>query len=493
MHKYRSNILRKQVVRKPLLPRGHGSDRGELQVLVRRSSNRRGWLASPQVLLRTDHFVFRKKNFHLIIAGIILVVVVFASRVWVSQPMLEPFVTSSFVASPFVASSLPQEEILIFPPKIVSTGTLQHVVKRNETIPSILRQHGLDESYATPIDKALRDLKEREQVDTALKAGQELVLKLNGKGELEALTRHAGSGKKLAVKKVREKQFFAALKTPPQVSRERVLLGEVKTSFAQAADEAGLSYEVVDDFVDLFSDRVNFRQDFRVGDRFTIIYLEENSTDFHSSQKGVILAAALRVNGRHLAAIRYVGTDGKERYFNERGELLGSSFLRFPVKFSRISSYFSTSRFHPVLKRKRPHHGVDFAAPTGTPVRTVGDGEVVFAGRSGGSGIMVKIRHNDRYMTAYLHLSKIASGIRKGTRVGRGQVIGAVGATGLATGPHLHYSLYDRGKYKDPLQTALPNLGTLDQGTRVGEGYLRRVLYTLNRYQVLDITKFFQA
>lgn len=479
MHKYRPNILRKQVVRKPLLPRGHVSESGDLQVLVRRAPKLRKF--SPQLLPRANHFAPRRS--HLIFVVTLLLLVVFAMRMWVPQPMLEPF----------VVSSLQTNEMVLLPPKIVPLGSLRHVVRRNETISSILRQHGLDQSSAAPIDKALHELGSREQIDTSLKAGQELVLRLNGKGELEALTRHAGKGKKLAVKRVRGKKFFAALKSPPQISRERVLIGEVKTSFAQAADEAGLSYEIVDDFVDLFSDRVNFRQDFRVGDRFTIIFLEESSNDLHLSQKGVILAAALRVNGRHLAAIRYVGTDSKERYFNERGELLGSSFLRFPVKFSRISSYFSTSRFHPVLKRKRPHHGVDFAAPVGTPVRTVGDGEVVFAGRSGGSGIMAKIRHNDRYMTAYLHLSKIAPGIRKGTRVGRGQLIGAVGATGLATGPHLHYSLYDHGKYKDPLQTALPNMGTLDKGTRVGEGYLRRVLYTLNRYQVLDITKFFQA
>ncbi|RIK99743.1 MAG: hypothetical protein DCC75_14300 [Proteobacteria bacterium] len=159
-----------------------------------------------------------------------------------------------------------------------------------------------------------------------------------------------------------------------------------------------------------------------------------------------------------LVAIRHYGRDGAAHYYDEAGKALGNYFLRYPLKFTRISSAFTHARFHPILKTTRAHNGVDFAAPIGTPVRAVADGVISEAGYNGGSGLMVKIKHGSRYSTAYLHLSKIASGIRSGTRVSRGQVIGGVGMTGLATGPHLHFSLYDGGRYVDPLRSKLPSL-----------------------------------
>jgi murein DD-endopeptidase MepM/ murein hydrolase activator NlpD len=133
----------------------------------------------------------------------------------------------------------------------------------------------------------------------------------------------------------------------------------------------------------------------------------------------------------------------------------GKYFLRYPVKFTRISSVFSTARFHPVLNVSRPHNGVDFSAPTGTAVRTVGDGTVTFSGFKSSTGNMVRIAHGNRYVTEYMHLSKIESGIKVGERVARGELIGAVGETGLATGPHLHFGMFDSGKYVDPLKSNL--------------------------------------
>jgi murein DD-endopeptidase MepM/ murein hydrolase activator NlpD len=181
-----------------------------------------------------------------------------------------------------------------------------------------------------------------------------------------------------------------------------------------------------------------------------------------------------------------VGADGKARYFDAKGKLLGDTFLRYPVKFSRVSSSFSDARLHPVLKRRIPHNGVDFAAPVGTPVRASADGTVTFVGRKGPSGIMIKVKHNARYRTAYLHLSRIAKGIKRGTRVSRGQVIGAVGATGRVTGPHLHYSFYDRGKYVDPMKIELPTIEGLNKGNRIAKSYLKRVVVTLERYERLQ-------
>jgi murein DD-endopeptidase MepM/ murein hydrolase activator NlpD len=152
------------------------------------------------------------------------------------------------------------------------------------------------------------------------------------------------------------------------------------------------------------------------------------------------------------AVVRDVASDGTVRYFDEKGEMPTKAFLRYPVQFTRIGSMFSHARFHPVLKISRPHHGVDFSAPIGTPVRTVGDGTVVFSGYTPSTGYMVRIAHSSQYTTEYMHLSKISSDAKKGARVSRGSVIGALGNTGLSTGPHLHFGLFDRGKYVDPMK-----------------------------------------
>ena len=155
------------------------------------------------------------------------------------------------------------------------------------------------------------------------------------------------------------------------------------------------------------------------------------------------------------AVVRDVAADGTVRYFDERGEMPTKSFLRYPVQFTRISSVFTHARFHPVLKVSRPHNGVDFAAPVGTPVRTVGDGVVLFAGWNKSGGNMIKIAHDSRYTTEYMHLSKISTSVKKGSRVSRGSVIGALGNTGLSSGPHLHFGLFDKGNYVDPMKAKI--------------------------------------
>ncbi|MBL7662416.1 peptidoglycan DD-metalloendopeptidase family protein [bacterium] len=266
---------------------------------------------------------------------------------------------------------------------------------------------------------------------------------------------------------------------------ERVLIGTISRefpSFAGAAKNAGVSYDVVDDLVDLFSDRINFRKDFQVGDRFAVIYQARLNQDGEEEQVGAILAAAFKVKNKRRVAIRYVGKDNRARYFDESGSGLDNGFLRYPLKFTRISSEFSTARFHPVLQRLRPHNGIDFAAPTGTPVRAVASGVVDFAAYKGASGNMVLIRHNDRYTTGYLHLSKISPGLKKGDKVSRGEVIGAVGMTGLATGPHLHFSFLDNGKYVNPMSMDLPLMDTTDAAQRIHDAYRDAVIKTLEHY-----------
>jgi murein DD-endopeptidase MepM/ murein hydrolase activator NlpD len=243
------------------------------------------------------------------------------------------------------------------------------------------------------------------------------------------------------------------------VEESHTVSGLIQTSLSSAASSLALPFSVVDEFVDLFSNRVEFRKDLQPGDTFSVTFLtRKNGRTGELLKPGAIASASLKTKGKLLVAVRHADEDGVARYFDERGDPLGNYFLRYPVQFSRISSAFSYARFHPVLKRARPHNGVDFAAPIGTPVRSVADGIVDISGYRGAAGNMIRISHGSRWSTAYLHLNSISSSVRPGARIERGQVIGTVGTTGLSTGPHLHFSLYDRGNYVDPLKTDLPSM-----------------------------------
>ncbi len=369
-----------------------------------------------------------------------------------------------------------------------------HKVRSAESLVEIGKRYGFVGDQLAAIDQAIgsADTKD-EDARSPLKQGRSLFFDLDAEGALAGVRAPLPTGSELHVVRNADGKFSAEIDDSTRSTTERVAIGTISSSFAAAATKAGAPYDIVDDLVDLFSDRIEFNKDFRVGDRFTLIYKDHIIKDGKTVSPGPILAAALEIGGQHLVAARYVGGDGKARYFDETGKLLGNAFLRYPLKFSRISSYFSSSRFHPVLKFARPHNGVDFAAPIGTPVRAVADGHVLFAGRNGGSGIVVKLRHSARFSTAYLHLNSIAAGVSNGVKIRRGQIIGAVGMTGLATGPHLHFSFYDNGKYIDPLKAKLPMLDSLDPDSSIDKNYLARVLFTIEHYQTLNLHGFFSA
>ncbi len=191
---------------------------------------------------------------------------------------------------------------------------------------------------------------------------------------------------------------------------------------------------------------LDFNRDLQIGDGFQLLY-EEIYLDGEYSGLGEILALVYDNQGRRMEAYRY----GPSGYFDGEGRPLQKMFLRSPLPFTRVTSRFSKSRFHPVLKVHRPHYGVDYGAPKGTPVRVTAGGVVAFVGRSGGAGKMVKVRHTNGYETSYLHLSGYASGVRSGRRVAQGDVVGYVGSTGLSTGPHLDYRVKRNGRWLDPL------------------------------------------
>lgn len=364
---------------------------------------------------------------------------------------------------------------------------IAHKVVSGDTFSSIVSSYNFGSTLGISLQEALARLAKAEKsVNRVLPLGAELSFTLNEQGQVEAASLRDVPGRYIQFAMLDDGKYQAQLMQEPRVTQEHVLAGKIRTSLAEAVDRIGVSYDVVDDFVDLFSDRVVFHRDLHKGDEFVVVFRDEHLEDGTTLGNSQIIAASLTVKNRNLTAVRYLGSDGKVRYFNEKGELLGNTFLRYPVKFSRISSHFSYARFHPILKRNKPHNGVDFAAAVGTPVRSVANGVVTFAGWNGAAGKMVKIAHSKRYSTAYLHLSKIDKGIKKGARVDRGAQIGAVGTTGRSTGPHLHYSFYDNGKYVDPLKIALPTIDDLSKGNKIDKRYLQQAIRSLEHYKSWD-------
>ncbi|TFV92030.1 peptidase M23 [Algoriphagus kandeliae] len=229
--------------------------------------------------------------------------------------------------------------------------------------------------------------------------------------------------------------------------------GTIKNSLYVDMTAQGIGPDLVDLFADLYGWSVDFQR-LQKGDKYKVVY-EEKLIDGKSVGVTEIKLAYFEHMGEPYHAIPFE-QNGELNFFDQKGNSLKKAFLRDPLKYSRISSRYNLNRFHPVQKRYKPHLGTDYAAPRGTEIRTVGDGTVVEAGYSRGNGNYVKIKHNGTYTTQYLHMSKIGSGIKKGARVRQGQVIGYVGSTGLATGPHLCFRFWKHGKQVDWLKEKIP-------------------------------------
>ena len=238
--------------------------------------------------------------------------------------------------------------------------------------------------------------------------------------------------------------------------------GVIKSSLFAAAE--GVPDQIVHQLVSVLGWDIDFARDLRRGDSFSLLY-EELRIDGRRIRTGDVLALEFRSQraGEPIRAFRYTDSDGDTDYFTPEGRSLRRAFMRNPLRFNRISSRFSKSRLHPVLRVKRPHRGVDYAAPRGTAVRATGNGRVSFVGRKGGYGKSIVLTHGNGYTTLYAHLSRYAKGVRKGKRMQQGQLIGYVGSTGIATGPHLHYEFRINGVHRDPLTVALPRAAPLDK------------------------------
>lgn len=261
-------------------------------------------------------------------------------------------------------------------------------------------------------------------------------------------------------------RIVAEVERLPSMVDVEVVAGTIETNLYTAAVQSGVPDGIVSAVADIFGWEIDFTSDLRRGDRFRIAYEVVRDPRGKVSGYGKVLAAELDAQRAFLRAVYYEAEDDGGNYYSPDGHPFGRAFLRYPLEFTRISSQFTYSRFHPILGVRRPHLGVDFAAPMGTPVRSIGAGTVRFAGWQGANGRFVKIDHGNGLESVYAHLKAIASGIRPGTRVQMGQVIGSVGASGLATGPHLHFALFRNGRYVDPMNVRLPEAPPLAQAYR---------------------------
>ena len=244
----------------------------------------------------------------------------------------------------------------------------------------------------------------------------------------------------------REKPYDVELKTAS---------GSVETSLFEDGRRVGLQAALLSQLADIFTWDIDIEKDIQQGDTFKILY-EERSRKGQAKSALRILAAELMNAGQKLTAVYFEKQRGQGNYYNLEGQSLARSFLRFPLEFTSITSHFTESRFHPILKTNLPHNGVDFAAQRGTPVRAVGDGTIAEAGWNGSYGKAIDITHDSIYMSRYAHLDSFAPGIKAGAAVTKGQIIGYVGSTGRSTGPHLHFELYKDQQFINPLSVDFP-------------------------------------
>jgi murein DD-endopeptidase MepM/ murein hydrolase activator NlpD len=291
-------------------------------------------------------------------------------------------------------------------------------------------------------------------VARTLRAGQRLHATTTSEGEVLSVRFERRDGPALTL--VRQGEDFVA-EDGPAVLESRVTMnsGRIITSLYGATDSAGIPGKIADQMVEAFATRIDFRGDLRRDDTFSVVY----TMDYRNGEPvgaGRMLAAEFVNAGKTYRVVLYRDANGRESYYTPEGESLKKGFLRSPLEFTRVTSSFSNSRKHPLYGFHRAHTGVDLGAPTGTRVKVTGDGTVAFAGRRGGYGNLVIVRHGNGYETYYAHLNAFAAGIRAGRAVSQGEIIAYVGSTGAATGPHLHYEVRTAGRPQNPLTVKLP-------------------------------------
>ena len=290
---------------------------------------------------------------------------------------------------------------------------------------------------------------------TDIRPGESLEFRINSDGELTQLRYVKSRLDSIFFSKKDEGYTAEAIALAPEI-RPAYTSATIENSLFLASQKAGISQRLTMELAGIFGWDIDFVLDIRSGDNFTVLY-EEKYFEGDKLGDGNILAATFTNQGKTYTAVRYTNSGGEVGYYTPEGKSMKKAFLRTPVDFTRISSRFNPNRLHPVFKTKRPHRGVDYAAPTNTPIKAAGDGRIKFAGRQNGYGNVVFVEHPNNVVTVYAHANKLKRGLKKGQRIRQGDIIAYVGQTGWATGPHLHYEFRVNGVHRNPMTVKLPD------------------------------------
>jgi len=358
-------------------------------------------------------------------------------------PSIQAKVSSPVISSPVLA--IPELEPL------AQTTTISHKIKSGESLSTIFSALDLSKSDLHSIIHA----NEFGKQFASITPGKHLIADTNSDGQLQKLTYNKNAIDTLIA--TRSADTFDVEVISKTIERKiNSTQATINSSLFLDGKEAGLSDKTIMQLADIFAWDIDFALSLRKGDQFTVVY-ETLFVDGKEIDSGKIISAEFVNQGHPFTAVKFEDKQGNISYFTPDGKSMRKAFLRTPVDFARISSHFNLKRKHPVLNRIRAHKGVDYAARTGTPIKTTGDGKIVYRGRKGGYGRVVIVQHGQKYNTLYAHLSNYKKGQRVGKHVKQGQVIGYVGKSGLATGPHLHYEFRVNGVHRNPLTVKLPH------------------------------------
>ncbi len=370
-----------------------------------------------------------------------------------------PAKTEPSPASTSTAPDVTAPQAAFASPMALGASTIEVIVSHNDTLDRIFRRLKLDLADLA----SLRSLPGLKAGLDRLRPGEALHL-IHRDGSLFGFERQLSPSETLQVVRG-EAGFRSNVLENPLESRERTVRGIIDSSLFEAVAKAGAHDQTAMALAEIFGWDIDFVLDIQPGDTFIATY-DEISQDGTYIKDGPITAALFMNRGREYRAVRYADPSGRAHYYTPEGISMYRAFLRTPVEFTRVSSRFNPSRRHPVLNTIRAHKGVDYAAPTGTPVRAAGDGRVQFAGRKGGYGNVLEIAHPRGVVTVYGHLSRYGKGIRTGSKVSQGEVVAYVGMSGLATGPHLHYEYRVNGLHKNPQTVELPGAAPIEPAWR---------------------------
>ncbi len=366
---------------------------------------------------------------------------------------------SVFLALPLFSSPAPAPAPVPVPAAAPPPVVRQGKVKRGDTFVGLLRGNGVPGAVAVKASRMRAG--DRDMARVVIGRPYRFLLENGEVAEFQ----YEPDGATLVRVSFASPEPVVSCEPVPVTVIDVLVRGTIEDNLFGAVETAGEDPSLALDLSEVFAWQVDFFRDIRRGDSFTVL-VEKVLREGRFVRYGRVLAAEFVNRGRRFTAFSWDGSRGKTDYFDEQGLSLRKEFLKAPLRFRRVSSSFSHSRRHPVLKIVRPHLGTDYVAPVGTPVRAIGDGMVTAKGTDPSNGRMVKVRHNGTYSSAYAHLNSWAAGIGVGTAVAQGDVIGFVGSSGLSTGPHLHFVLYRDGRMVDPRRVETPRAAALEGGER---------------------------